>query len=137
MSVRRDTHTAGSLQRHATIWWNKDRNLTEFVLKPTYWEDAHSTSIIPNTTKTLQRTTDMICSIVSPASKVKSIPPTLAGLVEVSLVVQQLNHTLQMRKQLACESTALHALHYGNNDLISSDLTLQKNPFTSMCGGEG
>jgi len=50
----------------------------------------------------------MICSIVSPASKVESIPPTLAGLVEVSLVVQQLNHTLQMRKQLACESTALH-----------------------------
>ena len=54
----------------------------------------------------------MTCSIVSPASKVESIPPTLAGLVEVSLVevslvVQQLNHTLQMRKQLACERKQL------------------------------
>ena len=81
--------------------------------------------LIPNTTKTLQRTTDMTCSIVSPASKVESIPPTLAGLVEVSLVVQQLNHTLQMRKQLACErkqlaceSTTLHG------DCIMATITL-------------
>ena len=49
----------------------------------------------------------MTCSIMSPASKVESIPPTLAGLVEVSLVVQQLNHTLQMRKQLACDRKQL------------------------------
>jgi len=42
----------------------------------------------------MQKMTDMTCSIVSPASKVQSIPSTLAGLVEVSLVVQQLNHTL-------------------------------------------
>ena len=83
----------------------------------------------------------MICSIVSPTSKVESIPPTLAGLVEVSLVVQQLNHTLQMRKQLACErkqlaceSTALH----GHCTMATMTLSaIQKNPFTSICGGEG
>jgi len=71
----------------------------------------------------------MICSIVSPTSKVESIPPILAGLVEVSLVVQQLNHTLQMRKQLACESTALH----GHCTMATMTLSaLQKKPFTSI-----
>ena len=69
----------------------------------------------------------------TPASKVESIAPTLAGLVEVGLVFQQLNHTLQTRKQLACESTALHGhMHYGMQNLISTT----KNPFTSKCGCE-
>jgi len=83
----------------------------------------------------------MTCSIVSPASKVESIPPTLAGLVEVSLVVQQLNHTLQMRKelacerkQLACESTTLHGgCIMATITLLEVITATTKNPFT---GGE-
>ena len=34
-----------------------------------------------------------------PAGKVESIPPTLTGLVHISLVFQQLNHTLSMRNK--------------------------------------
>ena len=61
----------------------------------------------------------------APASKVESIPPTLAGLVHVSLVFQQLYHTLSLRR------TTL----YGNCFIWSLTCkTLHAHNLTWSCG---
>ena len=53
-------------------------------------------------TQQLSATSDQWCGFklsCVPAGKVESIPSTLAGLVHVSLVFQQLYHTLSMRRR--------------------------------------